>query len=232
VAFENHISILQEIPMKYLSYIFVVSAFLTGCGQPGQVYEKPMVEVQKVLEQTELPPMILNAFVSDHNRDVLDRTAKIVVGSDAIAMTIDAPNFPVDFDRESNDPSKVTWIIKKNGMKIFRYDADLTPVSDKKTRVIVTMKSASEEIANDSAKKLLESPNLVSLYTVAMEEKIASTIEQRPFDMRKINAHAQRVGVSSHDNMATQLDVAAEASGQNGQDNIKKAYAAETMGGH
>src|SRR5579863_4104569 len=102
--------------MRYLSLTLVTCAIALGGSHgvwewpwvSGRVYEVPMAEAHRALEKTGLPPMIL----SRGPREV-----------------------DVDVDVESGDPSKVVWIVKKNGSEFLSFVADLSAVGESSTRV-------------------------------------------------------------------------------------------------
>jgi len=100
--------------------------------------------------------------------------------------------------------SDVFWIGRKNGREVFRYLASLTQESQGSTRVNVELKNASGPEAENSALK--------KFYLVAITERIASTLENRPFDMQRIQSAKAAAAIGNMGAIRASMEEAAAAS--------------------
>lgn len=100
--------------------------------------------------------------------------------------------------------SDVFWIGRKNGREVFRYLATLTEESKGSTRVNVELKNASGPDAENSALK--------KFYLVAITERIASTLERRPFDMQRIQSAKAAAAIGNMGAIRASMEEAAAAS--------------------
>lgn len=134
----------------------------------------------------------------------------------------------LDFDVVASDPSKVTWILKRQGSEFIYLDANLSIVDERSTRIVVHVRGATVGESGN----LASTTGLRHMYTVAMEEQIASTIEHRPFDWTHINPAIIAVSVANQSEMREQLERGAAESEKKKQENISKAYTEEASGHH
>jgi hypothetical protein len=86
----------------------------------------------------------------------------------------------------AGEDSDVLWIARWNGEEIFRYVAHLTEEGGGATRVSLELKGVRGGGAGDVAKRLSETPTTRNLYLIAMNERIASALERRPFRMWRL----------------------------------------------
>lgn len=89
---------------------------------------------------------------------------------------------------QSNKPSEVIWIVKKNGSEAMRYIATLSEAGEGKTRIALELKGAKSGPAGDVEKRLADNQYAKNLYLASMKERIDSAIEGRSLDMTKVNA--------------------------------------------
>jgi hypothetical protein len=116
--------------------------------------------------------------------------------------------------------SQVVWIVRRSGgEELFRYFADLKAEGDGATRVKVKL-----EGSGNYAQKLAEKPQIKNMYLVAMEERVAATLERRPLEMARIFPAMSAAAVSNMGNLRASADQAAEASNREARQNMEKAY--------
>jgi len=84
---------------------------------------------------------------------------------------------------QANKPSEVAWVVSSNGYELMRYVATLSDTGQGRTRVALELKGAK---GGEVEKCLAETSSIRNLYMVAMEEQIASAIEERSFDLAKM----------------------------------------------
>jgi hypothetical protein len=108
-----------------------------------------------------------------------------------VLMATELPPFvfgpePPACEVRAGENSDVLWIARWNGEEIFRYVAHLTEEGGGATRVSLELKGARGGDAGDVAKRLSETPTTRNLYLIAMNERIASALEHRPFRMWRL----------------------------------------------
>lgn len=112
----------------------------------------------------------------DRTRQILSKTdLPPVFGSNAVSAVVQAYK-----------PGEVTWIVTQNGNEIMRYVATLKEAGEGKTRIGLVLKGAKSGPAGDVEKRFADNLTAKNLYLVAMEERIASSLQARPMDMSKI----------------------------------------------
>lgn len=99
--------------------------------------------------------------------------------------------------------SDVVWVGRKNGKEAFRYVASLKEESQGSTRVNVELIGASGPDA--------ENPALKKFYLVAITERVASTLERRPFDMERIKSAKVAAAIGNMGAIRASMEQAAEA---------------------
>jgi hypothetical protein len=130
---------------------------------------------------------------------------------------------PLDAQVRDVGNSQVVWIVRRNGEELFSYFAELKAEGDGATRVKVRLEGAQGRTEN-YAKKLAEKPKIRDMYIIAMEERVAATLERRPFEMARIYPAMSAAAVSNMGNLQSSVDQAAEASNREARQNIEKAY--------
>jgi hypothetical protein len=92
--------------------------------------------------------------------------------------------------------------------------------------VNLELKGGSDEIT----KRLAAKPEIRTLYLVAMNERVASTLERRPFEISAIYPATAAATVVNMGAISASADQAAAASEKADRANIDKAYADEAAG--
>lgn len=135
-----------------------------------------------------------------------------------------------DHSVDSSDPNAVKWILSKDGSEVMRFVAMLEPEDPNKTRVTVTLEAPTDGPHGNMEQRLKDNKSIVNLYVTAMNEQIASRLENRPFDMSKTYGALAAATAANIGNISRQMDRAAEAGRKRGEENIRKAYADEAAG--
>lgn len=128
-----------------------------------------------------------------------------------------------------NGDSQVVWIVSTKGEELFRYTAELKAEGDGATRVKVKLDGAQGRTVN-YAKNLAEKPEIRDVYIVAMEERVASTLERRAFDMARVYPALSAAVVSNMGNIQASLDEVHAAEQKRNRNAIEKAYRDEAAG--
>ena len=156
-----------------------------------------------------LPAMLVAACTGDSGTVYsvsMDRARQIVSKANLPPVVgIDAPRVQA----QSNKPTEVILVVNNNGSEFMRYTATLTEAGQGKTRIALELKGSKGGPAGDVEKRLLANPSIKNFYVLVMKEKIATSIEGRPFDMAKIPG----AGLIGHmNNIHQSADEAAKAS--------------------
>jgi hypothetical protein len=136
----------------------------------------------------------------------------------------------LDFSVDLRDPARVTWIVTEGRVEILRYDAELTAASDTATRVNLTLHAPSSGAHGDIAARLDSNPSVRNLYLAAMEESVASNLEDRPFNMATIYPQMMTAAVANIPRLQASADEAAAASARLERENVDRAYGEEAAG--
>ena len=169
--------------MIYRSFIAVaLTAFLTACTQ----------------QPGTVYPMKL-----DEARRILTSTCfpPVVFGSQ-----------PPDCEMRALGAKEIAWVARRGGVEIFRYVATLSDEGKGSTRVAVALKAPDSGPAGNVAQKLSDNRSVRKLYLVAMEERIASALERRSFDMARISPAMAAAAVANMSAIRASADEAAAAS--------------------
>ena len=137
---------------------------------------------------------------------------------------------PPAFDVRADGASEIVWIARRDDAELFRYVAHLTEAGGGATRVRVELKGAQGGPAGDVEQKLSEKPEIRDMYLVAMNERVASALERRPFDMSRIYPAMTAATVANMGSLQSSVDQAAAASERQERENIEKAYRDEAAG--
>ena len=130
-----------------------------------------------------------------------------------------------DLRMETADPKAVTWVLSVKNEEIMRFVAMLSPEGEGKTKVEVTV-----EAPPKFEKKLNENAAVRDFYLAAMREQVASTLEDRPFDLTRTYPHMQKAIRANIGNIAASAEAAAQADQKRARENIERAYAREAAG--
>lgn len=107
--------------------------------------------------------------------------------------------------------SEVVLIARKDGKEVVRYVASLKQESQGSTRVSGELKETSAP-AGKTEKKPTDNPALKNLYLVAINERIASALERRPFDMGRVRPALTAAAIGNMGAIRASADEAAAAS--------------------
>lgn len=135
-----------------------------------------------------------------------------------------------DWTVRTGPPNEIAWIVKRNGGELFRYTATLDTVDNTHTRVAVALTGAASGPGGDVAQKLADNPSIRALYEVAVEERVASALERRPFDLQRIAPAMATATVANLDAINRQFDEASAEFRRRDRANIEKAYRDEAAG--
>ena len=154
-------------------------------------------------------------------RQVLARTGlpPLVFGSD-----------PPDVSVRAEGPSRIVWILHKDGAEMMRYVAELSPDGDASTRVSLDLAGATQGPYRNTGERLAQNGTIRNLYLVAMEERIASALERRPFDSSKIMPATMVAAAANIGRIGEDMDRIAEADQRRQRENIERAYRDEAAG--
>lgn len=133
---------------------------------------------------------------------------------------------PPTAEAQAQGVSEIVWIARKNDTELFRYVAHLAEDGRAATHVRVELKGANDDIA----KRLSDHPQIRDMYLVAMNERVASTLEHRPFEMSRIYPAMTAATVANMGALQASADQAAAASERSDREAIAKAYRDEAAG--
>lgn len=120
----------------------------------------------------------------------------------------------------------VEWTVKERNRPVIRYTARLTPVDAASTRVAVELAPADPRVAAN----MKENGSIVRLYQAAMEEKVAATLERRPFQASATFPAMGLAIAANHASFSADAAAAGEALRKQDEANIARAYAEEARG--
>ena len=126
--------------------------------------------------------------------------------------------------------SRVVWILHKDGAEMMRYVAELSPDGDAATRISLDLVGATEGPFGHTEERLAQNGAIRNLYLVAMEERIASALERRPFDRTKILPASIAAAAANIGKISEDMDRIAEADQRRQRENIERAYREEAAG--
>ena len=124
----------------------------------------------------------------------------------------------------------MTWIVRKDGAEILRFAAIIAPKGDAAARVRVTMDAPKQGPFGDIAKRLDDNPTIKRLYLAAMEERVASALEGRPFEISSVYPELMQATFANLGRLQAGFDSVHAAEQKRARDNIAKAYADEAAG--
>jgi hypothetical protein len=181
-------------------------ALIAGRAQiRDSVYAVPIGEARQVLAKTGLPPLV---FGSDEP-DVAVRTEGAVGVEGA---------------------GRIVWILHEDGAEMMRFVALLSPDGETSTRISLDLVGATQGPFRNTGERLAQNGAIRHLYLVAMEERIASALERRPFDEAKILPATAAAAAANIGRISADMDRIAEADQRRERENIERAYREEAAG--
>jgi hypothetical protein len=131
---------------------------------------------------------------------------------------------------QAEGPSRIVWILHKDGAEMMRYVASLSPDGATSTRISLDLAGATEGPYRGTEERLAQNQSIRHLYLVAMEEQIASALEHRPFDRSKIIPATMAATAANIGRMSQDIDRIAESDQRRERENIERAYREEAAG--
>jgi hypothetical protein len=135
-----------------------------------------------------------------------------------------------DVTVQAEGPSRIVWILHKDGAEMMRYVALLSPQGETSTRISLDLVGATEGRFRQTGERLAQNGAIRNLYMVAMEERIASALERRPFDQTKILPATMAAAAANIGRISEDMDRIAEADRRRERENIERAYREEAAG--
>lgn len=154
-------------------------------------------------------------------RKVLARTGlpPLVFGSDEPEVAV-----------EADGPSRIVWILHEDGAEMMRYVASLSPDGETSTRISLDLVGATQGRFRNTGERLAQNGAIRHLYLVAMEERIASALERRPFSQAAILPATAAATAANIGRISQDMDRIAEADRRRERENIERAYREEAAG--
>ena len=135
------------------SIMVLLAAALSGCNEPGELYQRPQAEVHDLLRTVEVPLYMFGTTAD---------TQAVIDGS---------------------DPARMVWKIKANEYNLMKFTATLTPEGEGKTRVVVDVEGSKDGKLGDIDARLRKLKEIRALYLASMTEAVDSTLDGRAYDM-------------------------------------------------
>jgi hypothetical protein len=130
----------------------------------------------------------------------------------------------------ADGPSRIVWILHRDGAEMMRYVASLSPDGDASTRISLDLVGATAGPFRGTAERLAQNGTIRRLYLVAMEEQIAAALEDRPFNRAAILPATAAATAANIGRLSADLDRIAEADRRRERENIERAYREEAAG--
>ena len=137
---------------------------------------------------------------------------------------------PPQLEMDTSDPTKVVWIVNKDGGEVLRFTAALTPEDAQSTRVAVDVSGPTAGAHGNVQKRLDENKAIKRLYLEAMEERVDSQLEGRPFDLSEIMGPLMSATAANMGKIKSDMEAAGAAAQRQDDENIRKAYEREAAG--
>jgi len=137
---------------------------------------------------------------------------------------------PVEFKVVDSSPNAISWTVGRDGNSIIGFEATLTAVDEKSTRVTVEAHPITEGKTGGDPKALDNVATVLAMYRAAMQERVSSTLEHRRYDFTAIFPYLGAAMATNMGAIRQRIDDENKAYQQNEKDNINKAYAAESSG--
>jgi hypothetical protein len=155
--------------------------------------------------------------------------ARQVLAKTGLPPLVFGSNEP-DFAVEAEGPSRIVWILDQDGAEIMRFVATLSPDGDASTRVSLDLVGATQGRFHGTGERLRRNEAIRHLYLVAMEERIASALERRPFNEAAIMPATVAATAANIGRIGADVDRIAEADQRRERENIERAYRDEAAG--
>lgn len=130
----------------------------------------------------------------------------------------------------SDSPSQVRWILRRHGAELMRYVATLSAEGEGRTRVTLELNAPSSGRFGNVQKRLSENDTIRRLYTKAMEERIASTLERRPFEIASLYPAMAAATAANIGAISARMDQPAEGNRREAGETREKGHRDEAAG--
>jgi hypothetical protein len=131
---------------------------------------------------------------------------------------------------EAEGPSRIVWILHQDGAEMMRFVAELSPDGETATRISLDLVGATQGRFGGTGERLRQNESIRHLYLVAMEERIASALEHRPFNEAAILPATAAATAANIGRISQDIDRIAEADQRRERENIERAYREEAAG--
>jgi hypothetical protein len=111
-----------------------------------------------------------------------------------------------------------------------RFVAALSPDGDAATRISLDLVGATQGPYRGTGERLRQNEAIRHLYLVAMEERIASALERRPYNEAAILPATMAATAANIGRINADIDRIAEADQRRQRENIDRAYRDEAAG--
>jgi hypothetical protein len=155
--------------------------------------------------------------------------ARQVLAKTGLPPLVFGSNEP-DFAVRAEGPSRIVWILHQDGAEMMRYVALLSPNGETSTRINLDLVGATQGPFRHTGERLAQNGAIRHLYLVAMEERIASALERRPFDTAAILPATAAATAANIGRISADMDRIAEADRRRERENIERAYREEAAG--
>ena len=118
---------------------------------------------------------------------------------------------PPDLEMDTSDPSKVVWIVNQDGHEVMRFIAGVTAEDASSTRVTLDVAAPTSGAYGNVQQRLDENRSIKRMYLDAMNERIASSIEGRPFDLSKVMGSYTAAAAANLGRISADMEAAAAA---------------------
>lgn len=127
---------------------------------------------------------------------------------------------------DAGDPKSVTWVLSIEREEMMSFVANLEASGDAETSVRMAVKPGLPKFE----KRLNENPEIRDFYLSAMTEQVASTLQDRPFDLTRTSGAMRKAIVANMGNMIKDVEAADAEAQKRERDNIRRAYEREAAG--
>jgi len=134
----------------------------------------------------------------------------------------------IQFKVTDNQPNKISWTVARDGNDLIEYDATLTSVDDKSTRVLVEAHAITEGKTGGDPKALDNFASVLAMYKAAMQERVSSTLEHRAYDVSAIYPYLGAAMATNMGAIRKRMDEESAAQAKEQQDTVNRAYAQES----
>lgn len=114
----------------------------------------------------------------------------------------------LDVATDAGDPSRVVWVVRKEDAEVMRFVATLQPVQPDRTRVELALTGPTSGAFGNVQQRLEQKNEVRDFYLAAMNEQIASEVEEREFDITRTYAALGKAMTAEAGDIAAGMDAA------------------------